>query len=402
MKRVLFLLLTAALALVFLVTIAQDRHRGWVKYQRQFLGTLKGAERRGIARGVHQTIVQGLDRVDRCTTCHLAATKPQLGLAEQPFTAHPGQYLQWHPVEKFGCTVCHGGQGLATEVKAAHGEVPHWEEPLLRGPLVQASCRQCHGEVSTIQEHAPLLVQGQQLFTAKGCYGCHAVHNFGQTVSVDLSEVGAKSHQLIEADFEMMPGPHNRIHWLRRKLAHPRVLNPGVPPEALPRGEEEVFPSSMPFFGLEMADIEALSVYLLSLKAEDLPASYVRPPHTPPEPTYASAVTRGRAVYEHYGCTACHGIGGVGGRRNPNNGLAEEAPSLLYVKAYYGDHVEALKQVIRQGRQPAPRADPHRPNPPLYMPAWKERLSEEDLEALIAYLFALSDRLPAAAVGDLL
>ena len=29
-------------------------------------------------------------RVDRCTTCHVAITKPQLALAEEPFTAHPG------------------------------------------------------------------------------------------------------------------------------------------------------------------------------------------------------------------------------------------------------------------------------------------------------------------------
>lgn len=395
MKRVLFLIFTALLAAVFFVALGQDANREWTKYQRQFLKTLEKGERRGLTGGIRQTLVKDLNRVDRCTTCHLAIDKPQLALAEEPFTTHPGDYLKWHPVETFGCTSCHGGQGLATEVKTAHGEVPHWEEPLLRGPLVQASCRQCHGDLTTIQAHVPLLVQGQQLFRAQGCFGCHAVHDFGQSVSVDLSEVGSKSHQLIEADFEMMPHPHNRIHWLRRKLAHPRTLNPGVPPEQLPQGEEEVFPTVMPFFGFADEDIEALTVYLLSLKADNLPASYVRPAAPTPEPAYASAVQRGRAVYEKYGCNACHGLGGVGGRRNPNNGLGEEIPSLLYVKAYYGNNVDALKTVIREGRQPSPRADPHRPNPGLYMPAWKDRIADEDLEALIAYLFALSDRLPA-------
>lgn len=99
-------------------------------------------------------------------------------------------------------------------------------------------------------------------------------------------------------------------------------------------------------------------------------------------------------MFEKYGCAACHGPGGAGGRRNPNSGLGHEVPPLLHVKAYYADHVEDLKHLIRDGRQPTPRAQPNRPNPFLYMPAWKDRISDEDLEALIAYLFTLSEKLP--------
>ena len=58
-----------------------------------------------------------------------------------------------------------------------------------------------------METHAPLLVKGRQLFQAKGCYGCHTVHEFGQTVSSDLSEIGSKSYLLLHADFEMMPEP---------------------------------------------------------------------------------------------------------------------------------------------------------------------------------------------------
>ena len=240
-------------------------------------------------------------------------------------------------------------------------------------------------------------MEGRELFKAKGCYGCHAIKEFGQSVSQDLTEVGSKSYLLMAADFEMMPEPHDRIHWLMTKLRNPRTLNPGVRPEQLPPGEEEVFPTAMPHFGLSEHEVQALTVYLLSLTASDLPASYVTPAQPEPVRTLSSDVERGKAVFEKYGCAACHGLGGVGGRHNWNGGLGEEVPPLLYVKAYYGNGVGRLKELIRNGRQPVPRVDATRPQPALYMPAWKGRISEEDLDALVAYLFSLSDRLPQPA-----
>ena len=399
MKRLLFFVLAGLLTLLFVITMWRDTDREWNRVQRRFMKTLAKDERRGVTGGIKQIIVKDLNKVDRCTTCHLAVDKPQLALGEEPFTAHPGKYLQWHPPEKFGCTVCHGGQGLATEALAAHGDVKHWEEPLLRGPLVQASCAQCHGDIPQIAEHVPRLVQGRALFKAKGCYGCHAIKDFGQTVSQDLTEVGSKSYQLMEADFEMMDEPHDRIHWFMTKLTQPRSLNPGVSPQHLPSGEEEVFPTAMPHFGLSDDEIQALTVYLLSLTDADRPVSYVTPGRPEPKPVYASTVERGQAVFEQYGCAACHGIGGVGGRKNANGGLGQEAPPLLYAKAYYGNDVDRLKDLIRHGRQPVPRQDPSRPNPSLYMPPWKDRISDTDLEALVAYLFSLSERLPAPSTA---
>ena len=43
----------------------------------------------------------------------------------------PREILQKHPVQEYGCTSCHGGQGYATDRKSAHGLVEHWEEPVL-------------------------------------------------------------------------------------------------------------------------------------------------------------------------------------------------------------------------------------------------------------------------------
>ncbi len=389
MKRLLFVLVTAVLSGLFLVALWQDMNREWTGYQTKFFHSLSKSERRNVPGGIRQLIITDLHRVDRCTTCHLVIDKPQLALAEEPFTAHPGQYLQWHPPEKFGCTSCHGGQGLATEVKAAHGEVEHWEKPLLRGPLIQASCYRCHGNLEAIAPHVPQLLRGKQLYDKLGCAGCHAINGFGQAVSLDLSEIGDKSWQLL--DFTFVEGSPTLPQWLLQHFREPQKITPGFRKHELPPGEEEIYPSFMPNFGLSAEDAQALTVYMLSLTENKLPVNYVvsAPPPSPP-PVYASSVERGKAVFDKYGCAGCHGPGGLGGRKNWNAVLGEEVPSLVYVKTYYEHDRDALKTLIRNGRQPAPRINPQRPNPPLYMPAWKDRIPDEDFDPLIEYLFSLS------------
>ena len=394
MKRVLFLLGTVLLTALFVLAYWEDANREWTDYQRTLFRSLSRDERRGIARGVKQLIVSDLQRVDRCTTCHVAIDKPSLALAEEPFTAHPGDYLAWHPPEKFGCTVCHGGQGLATEVKAAHGEVTHWEEPLMRGVLIQSSCRKCHGDLQAIQTHVPQLLHGIQLYKQLGCAGCHAIHDVGQTVSIDLSDIGDKPWELL--DFTFVEGPHTLAQWLGEHFTEPRQVTPGFRKEELPPGEEEVYPTFMPNYGLSDDEALALTIYMLSLTGKNLPATYVIPaPPPPPEPVYASSVEAGRAVFQKYGCLGCHGMDGLGGRKNWNAQLGQEVPSLVSVKAYYDR--DSLKEFIRNGRQPVPRLETTRPHPPLYMPSWKERISEEELDHLVDYLFSLYEQ--AAQVG---
>ena len=397
MKRLLFLLGTALLTALFVAAFWEDSTREWTHYQSQFAKTLQKAERQHVSGGIKQLIISDFHRVDRCTTCHVAIDKPQLALAKQPFTAHPGQYLQWHPPEKFGCTVCHEGQGLATEVKAAHGDVEHWEKPLLRGELVQASCYKCHGDLEKIKTHVPKLLEGIALYQQNGCAGCHAIHGVGQTVSIDLSEMGDKPWQLL--DFTFVQDDQVLSQWVEQHFKEPRRITPGFRKHELPPGEEEIYPTFMPNYGLTDEQVNALTVYMLSLTTESLPAKYVIPaPLAPPAPTYASSVEAGRAVFETIGCVACHGQGGRGGRRNCNAVYGEEAPSLVYVKAYYDR--ESMKELIRNGRQPVPRINPSRPTPPLYMPAWKDRLTEEQLDHLVDYLFSLYDELPQQAKAE--
>ena len=93
----------------------RDEFRDWKDYQRRFqreeLHRATTPEQRALAENlplqVRQILLPDLNRVDRCTTCHLAVEDPSYGGYPQPLAYHP-QHSQ-HPFERFGCTVCHCG-----------------------------------------------------------------------------------------------------------------------------------------------------------------------------------------------------------------------------------------------------------------------------------------------------
>ena len=100
----------------------------------------------------------GTMQVDRCTTCHMGVDSANYGDLTVPrkFRTHPmrSALFNSHPVDKFGCTSCHQGQGRATESMAAHSVFrlqdhaggdrweltgdEFWEDPMLQiGDLVK-------------------------------------------------------------------------------------------------------------------------------------------------------------------------------------------------------------------------------------------------------------------------
>lgn len=126
----------------------------------------------------------------------------------QPFSSHPRLdlflgSLSPHPIEDMGCTICHEGQGSATEFKWAshtpndpeqahqwateHGYFNnhHWIFPMRPSRFVESSCLKCHHEVEQLaasdrfpEEPAPKLTEGYELVKNFGCYGCHEINGF--------------------------------------------------------------------------------------------------------------------------------------------------------------------------------------------------------------------------------
>jgi hypothetical protein len=141
--RTLFAVFSVLSLLTLLWTGVREVTPEWKSYQSQYYSLLqqkleaqgtKGFRRPQLE--IQQTWLPSIGRVDRCTTCHMGVENKELFAdAPQPYKAHPGKYLEWHPVNKFGCTICHHGQGLSTEFAyAAHTppdlEVPRWKRLL--------------------------------------------------------------------------------------------------------------------------------------------------------------------------------------------------------------------------------------------------------------------------------
>ena len=92
---------------------------------------------------------------------------------------------------EWGCTVCHRGQGAATEVAEAHETTLAWEQPLLPVRFIQASCGTCHR--ADLPE-TPQLDRGRQLLADLNCAGCHRLQDVDrpEMLGPDLTNIGTK------------------------------------------------------------------------------------------------------------------------------------------------------------------------------------------------------------------
>lgn len=145
-------------------------------------------------------------------------------------------------------------------------------------------------------------------------------------------------------------------------------------------------------------------------------SDFTRPPEN-------DLIALGEHVYFGYSCYACHGIEGRGGVKNFNYAkktipahnttvnklfLKTEEDAIIFnellCKDYNLENLEedpdiflfnmvlarynALKEIIKNGSLPE-KLDTEIPEPPLWMPAWLYKLTEREIEALIAYFIDL-------------
>lgn len=205
---------------------------------------------------VQQIVNPELGAVDRCSTCH-----------SEP--SHPGPWLEQHPPERFGCTVCHEGQGRATTAAAAHASDPSWPHPLLAREFLGGACARCHHEDEIPFE--PYASDGRKLFTAGGCAGCHAPDV--PKLAPDLRHVGSKVNAA----------------WLQWWLRRPKDYQPHT---------------RMPNFRLPDREIAVLTSYLLTLRAKQQPAAFSIQP---------SMEEQGGVLFRRTRCVSCHALKGRGG-----------------------------------------------------------------------------------------
>lgn len=288
----------------------------WKGYQQQFRDQV--AKKFGAARaaqlpdGLQQIWIKDLNRVDRCTTCHQGMEWKGLEGAQNPFKAHPREILEKHPLNQYGCTSCHGGQGYATEKDAAHGFAEFWEEPLLgrkltdtylvrdKKALMQVNCNVCH-RFDRETKGADFINLAKQLVQEKNCRACHQINGRGGVIGPELTNVGDKSPE--QYDYSRVSGKKSAFAWHVAHFQNPKSLSP-----------ETV----MPNFGFTTRDGQALALLMLSWRRTTMPARFIpgarqvdRP--TPEEVAKEKQMLEGEgAFFVKKGCFICHSVTTLG------------------------------------------------------------------------------------------
>ena len=427
----------------FLVVLYKDQFREWKPYQAQYkkleiesinmrlkgaddkvkealMDELKAARRR--PQEIKQIMAVDIHRVDRCATCHLgydSLVNPSLvnDFTEHPYAAPANKVHAAHPFEKYGCTVCHDGQGLATtfndaghmpkspeqkeawEKKRGWEVIEYWEEPMKAGPLVYATCSKCH-EARPDVPGMDIVNKGSQLFFENGCIGCHQINGEGGPIAPDLAvETSVKPVTRIDFGPAVAAGLITRRertleNWIRLHFStNPAVINPGDPEGHLsadPKHPQPVAPTAMPNFGFNHDEAESLTAYVMSLKEEkEIPYSFRVTAPKEPEPQFASAAQHGRYVFQRYGCVACHG-------KDANSGIpafnrqGARVPDLVKTAGTFTR--EELVKKIQVGVNPEAKEDESGPTPPLYMPPFKDKIKGREMENLVTYLFSIAEK----------
>jgi cytochrome c2 len=142
----------------------------------------------------HQISVNEFNIVDRCEVCHVGIREPldlrpedlaPDGPGKKPdsfaraFVSHPNkEILQIHTPDKFGCSSCHWGNGRATTSnEKGHGRHKFWLWPMFEKENTEAGCQQCHAK-DRVTQGADTLNLGRDLFSQRGCTGCHRYEGF--------------------------------------------------------------------------------------------------------------------------------------------------------------------------------------------------------------------------------
>jgi cytochrome c2 len=244
--------------------------------------------------------------VDRCMTCHQAIDKKGYEDAPEPFRTHPHLDLflgatSPHPMDKVGCTVCHGGMGQALSFNTC-AHVPNdeeeakkwkrlygWKQPeavqsiMLPLKYTEGSCLKCHGTQELVN-FAPHLNRGRELMVTRGCIGCHKVKNLENLTKAGPALLKVKGK--LKKDFV--------LKW----VWSPKSFNPAA---RMPSFFQQSNNSDDNSLGKNKAELNAVVDYLYD-KSED---------YTPNLAPGAGSVAAGKKLFKEVGCLACHGIDDV-------------------------------------------------------------------------------------------
>ena len=328
----------ATLALLFVAAFREGYWREWRRVQRVYRAQLPVQQADEFNVQLRQIYAPALRVADRCISCHVGMAPGETGIKGKPeFAAHPDV---GHDPLQYGCVVCHGGQGRATEKADAHGTAPHWPTPMLPQRYAYAGCGGCHSHLAV--PNLSQVAHGRALFERNDCLTCHSLDKRGGT----LRPGGAQG--VAGPDLSRAGGTGFDRQWYQKHLAHRATA------------AEASWRTS--FGEIPPPDREALEVFLSSRVG-------------------APGLVEAKAVFHSLGCRGCHKVGGVGGDDGPDlTREGEKDPQRLDYSQVAGDKTLAnwLGEHFRAPAQVVPGS---------LMPSLA--LSEERVTTLTLYLLSL-------------
>ena len=265
----------AALAVFFWAAVRENFLSEWRLTQRQIESRLTASQAAAFSIQLRQIVSREIGTTDRCVSCHVGMAPGESGIEGDRLYGRHKDVV--HDPTVFGCTVCHGGQGRATEIADAHGKVAHWPEPMLPKAYLYAGCGGCHTHLSV--PNLVRLEQGRSRFEQADCLACHKLDGRGGMLrpggaggqeGPDLSRVGAGGF---------------KPDWYAQHLAQKKKASTGPWLSA---------------FG-ELAEPERLAI-------DEFLRSRVGAP----------GLLEAKALFQTLGCRGCHKVRGVGGDDGPD------------------------------------------------------------------------------------
>lgn len=258
-----------------------------------------------------------------------------------PFSTHPNPDLYLtaaspHPMQKFGCSGCHDGQGSGTSFQNAshspnspdvaekwHKEYSYfhnhfWETPMYPKRLAEAACVKCHHNVVELGVNpkfgnsAPKLFAGYELVRKYGCFGCHEINGFnaGKPIGPDMrlepqtddeaARIAADPTATAGAMRKVGPGLRHFGTKATKEWAEFWVHNPQDfrKDTRMPRFFDLTNQNDKQAKRFQPVEIAAMVAYLLK-KSEPMKLEK-------PADDYQANAERGKMLFSQRGCLACH------------------------------------------------------------------------------------------------
>ena len=316
MKKNKYLLLASSsgvLLLLLFAAVQENFLKEWRRVQAKAHGD-DGA----IPVQLRQVVNPNLGVADRCVSCHVAMAPGESSVRGHAVLATHKPVI--HDPAEFGCTVCHAGQGQATEKADAHGEVHFWPEPMLPIRFSLAGCGRCHSTLGVPE--AGQLSKAEHAFERLDCRACHRVDARGGTLRPDGG--GMEGPDLSRAGLTGYDADWHDKHVQKSQSAPQRAWKVSFSP-------------------VSEADGKLLDVYLRTRVA-------------------APGLVSAKSTFFASGCLGCHKVSGVGGDEGPDLSRAGDkdpgqasfaaVPGKASISNWLAEHFRAPASVVVGSQMP--------------------------------------------------